>query len=333
MPDEILHPPRVLDRHHPAPSALENDPVHLHVAFFASGAQHREFVRLHDEFDDLASARSLIQAGAALAAGKLLAQVAGIAHLPRLSDGIRGPIISGWVSMGVENFRLKVSKERLDFRAGVRAAERGEVARQILGEINRAGARCAGRALEKGVVGIGEKLRLVRPQKNRADGPLRVLAGDEGRNATLDGPLPDVFEKHLGKLPKLVVLLHRQPYKLPEWLSDGAEIARLFSLSLEANTREIYAYFREKEDDYDEADRRALMWVRALNFMVSNKEALQKLRAVDLGENGSFNAHPQLITLLHWWTVIQGRHDVVPDLDMANFEKLWKPPESGSLPE
>lgn len=68
MPDEVLHLPRLLARQHPAPSALENDPVHLHVAFLASGAKHREFLRLHEKLDDLGSARALVQAGVALGA-------------------------------------------------------------------------------------------------------------------------------------------------------------------------------------------------------------------------------------------------------------------------
>ena len=110
-------------------------------------------------------------------AGPALAHAAVILHLAGSPDGIRRPIIRRRVAVGVENLGLEVADKRFDFGAGIRAAEHGEIARQVLGQINGAGARGSGRALKKRVVGIDEKLAFVRPQKHRADGLLQPLRG------------------------------------------------------------------------------------------------------------------------------------------------------------
>jgi len=96
--------------------------------------------------------------------------------LPCPANGLRRPIIGRWVAVGVKDFRLKISHERFNFGAGICPAKNGKVAGEVLRQINGAGARTAGGALKKRVIGIGEELRLVGPQENRPDGRLRVLA-------------------------------------------------------------------------------------------------------------------------------------------------------------
>ena len=102
--------------HQPAPPALENDAIHLHVALLAAGPQHCELLRLHKVFDDLTPARALIAATArAGRAGKPLAHAAVILHLAGSADGIRRPIIGGRIAVRMENLGLQVTHECLNF--------------------------------------------------------------------------------------------------------------------------------------------------------------------------------------------------------------------------
>jgi len=155
MANEVLDFLAVMLRHNPAPPTLKNDRFNLHLAFLAPGAEHRELLRLDEIFYDLPPARALVAAGGlAHAFGPASVKL----HLAGFAQRVSGPIIRRGIAIGMKNLGLEVAYKCLDLGAGVWTTKGGKVARKILGQIDGAGAGRAGGALEKGVVGIGEKL-------------------------------------------------------------------------------------------------------------------------------------------------------------------------------
>src|SRR5438067_1869050 len=108
MTDEVLSLLPLLPRHDPAASALENDAVHLQVAFLPARAQHGEFLRLNQIFNNLAASGALVPA---CGFGDALGKTAVVLHLAGSADGIRRPIIGRWIAVGVEDFGLQIAEK------------------------------------------------------------------------------------------------------------------------------------------------------------------------------------------------------------------------------
>lgn len=110
----------------------------------------------------------------------------------------------------MKNLGLEISQESFHFGAGFRSAKGGEIAGQVLGQVNRANPRGSRRTLKHGVVRCGKKLRLVGPKEYGPNRFLGLLAADPARNPALNGSLPNELKEHLGELPNFVEFLDRQ---------------------------------------------------------------------------------------------------------------------------
>jgi hypothetical protein len=138
--DVILHFCPGLVGHYPPSPALENNSIDLHLVLLPAGAKQGELLGMNEEIDGLTSAGALAHSTGPCGLAKLFRHAAAIMGLASPANGIRRPIIGRRVAVGVKDFRLEVADESLDFGAGIRAAENGEVAGEVLRQIDGTGA-------------------------------------------------------------------------------------------------------------------------------------------------------------------------------------------------
>ncbi len=121
MANEVLRDGLLLHRGEPAASTLEDDRIHLEVAFRSPGAEHRELLRLDQILENETSSRVLVHASPCPchAFGESPIEL----RLTGFADGFGAPVVRGGVAVGVEDFGLEVAEKALCVRTGVAPTE------------------------------------------------------------------------------------------------------------------------------------------------------------------------------------------------------------------